>query len=66
MEELYTLEGLTLREVKALRTGLNFIQITGMDAFFMGTLQIKIATQIKEIESHELEKSDDIAPPVLE
>ena len=66
MEELYTLEGLTLREIKALRTGLNFVQITGIDAFFMGTLQIKIQTQIKEIESHKLEKPDDIAPPVLE
>tara|TARA_R110002072_G_scaffold46719_2_gene129483 strand:- start:2750 stop:2866 length:117 start_codon:yes stop_codon:yes gene_type:complete len=35
MEELYTLEGLTLREIKALRTGLNFVQITGMDALFV-------------------------------
>ena len=64
MEELYTLEGLTLREIKALRTGLNFVQITGMDAFF-GSYKYA-STQIKEIESHELEKSDDIAPPVLE
>tara|TARA_B110000285_G_scaffold59158_1_gene67864 strand:+ start:1000 stop:1200 length:201 start_codon:yes stop_codon:yes gene_type:complete len=50
--ELYSLENLTLREVKALRTGLNHIQITGIDAFFMGTLQIKVSSQIEEIENH--------------
>ena len=50
--ELYSLENLTLREVKALRTGLNHIQITGVDAFFMGTLQIKVSSQIEEIENH--------------
>jgi hypothetical protein len=66
MEELYTLEGLTLREVKAIRTGLNFIQITGMDAFFMGTLQIKINEQIKEIESHISEDETTPLPPELE
>jgi|CoawatStandDraft_6_1074263.scaffolds.fasta_scaffold08341_2 hypothetical protein len=50
--ELYSLENLTLREIKALRTGLNHIQITGIDAFFVGTLQIKVNSQIEEIENH--------------
>jgi hypothetical protein len=50
--ELYSLENLTLREVKALRTALNYIQVTGIDAFFIGTLQINISGQIEEIEKH--------------
>tara|TARA_R110002167_G_scaffold350926_1_gene563307 strand:- start:349 stop:552 length:204 start_codon:yes stop_codon:yes gene_type:complete len=50
--ELYSLENLTLRDIKALRTALNYIQITGIDAFFIGTLQINISGQIEEIENH--------------
>ena len=52
MEEIYTLEGLTLREVRALRQGLNTIQISGIDALFIATLQIKLNDQIKQIENH--------------
>ena len=52
MEEIYTLEGLTLREVRALRQGLNTIQISGIDAMFIATLQIKLNDQIKQIENH--------------
>jgi len=52
MEELYTLEQLSLREIKALRKGLEFIQISGIDAMFMGTLQIKIDKQIQQLEDH--------------
>ena len=52
MEEIYTLEGLTLREVWALRQGLNTIQISGIDAMFIATLQIKLNDQVKQIENH--------------
>ena len=58
-EELYTLEQLTLREVKALRKGLEFIQISGIDAMFMGMLQAKMGEQIKSIESHIAEKTQE-------
>ena len=51
-EELYTLDNLTLREVKALRKGLEYIQISGIDAMFMGMLQAKINDQISQIELH--------------
>ena len=52
MEELYTLEQLSLREIKAIRKGLEFIQINGIDVMFMGTLQIKIDKQIQQLEDH--------------
>ena len=52
MEELYSIEGLSLREAKALRQGLDFIQISGIDAMFIGSLQIKVNEQIKQIEDH--------------
>ncbi len=52
MDELYTLENLNLREIKALRKGLEYIQISGVDAMFIGMLQAKIAQQIEEIENH--------------
>jgi hypothetical protein len=52
MDELYTLEQLTLREIKALRKGLEFIQISGIDAMFMGMLQAKIDKQIEQLEKH--------------
>ena len=41
MDELYSLEKLNLREIKALRKGLEFIQINGVDAMFIGMLQEK-------------------------
>jgi hypothetical protein len=62
-DEVYTLENLTLREIRALRTGLNFIQITGTDAFFMGTLQIKINDQINQIEDHLNQPTPTTDPP---
>tara|TARA_Y100000589_G_scaffold280982_1_gene277665 strand:- start:179 stop:421 length:243 start_codon:yes stop_codon:yes gene_type:complete len=52
MEEIYTLDNLTLREVRALRQGLNAIDIKGIDAMFIATLQIKMNDQIKQIEDH--------------
>ena len=53
MEELYSIEGLSLREAKALRQGLDFIQISGIDAMFIGSLQLKLNEEIKQIEDHE-------------
>tara|TARA_Y100000004_G_scaffold194874_1_gene260529 strand:+ start:984 stop:1226 length:243 start_codon:yes stop_codon:yes gene_type:complete len=52
MDEIYTLEDLTLREIRAIRQGLNTIDIKGIDAMFVATLQIKINDQIKQIENH--------------
>ena len=52
MDELYTLENLNLREIKALRKGLEYIQISGVDAMFIGMLQAKLAQQIEQIENN--------------
>ena len=57
MDEIYTLEDLTLREIRAIRQGLNTIDIKGIDAMFVATLQIKINDQIKQIENH-IEESE--------
>jgi hypothetical protein len=59
MNELYDLENLTLREIKALRTGLDHLPINGIDAFFIGTLQLKLNEQIKQIETHIAESQSD-------
>lgn len=58
-EELYTLENLTLREIKALRKGLEYIQISGIDAMFMGMLQSKLSEQINQIETHIANKTQE-------
>ena len=49
--ENYTLKDLSLQEIKALKQSLDFIQITGKDAMFIGLLQNKLNTQIQEIEN---------------
>jgi len=49
--EDYSLKNLSLAEIKALRQSLDFIQITGKDAMFIGLLQNKVTTQIQEIEN---------------
>ena len=49
---IFTLEDLSLREIKALRKSLDFIPITGIDADFIAILQIKIQQQIQQIEEH--------------
>jgi hypothetical protein len=59
MNELYDLENLTLREIKALRTSLDHLPINGIDAFFVGTLQIKLNEQIKQIEAHNAESQSE-------
>ena len=50
--EIYSLDNLTLREIRALRTALDAISITGIDAAFIALLQHKISSQTQEIESH--------------
>ena len=58
MDELYSLEKLNLREIKALRKGLEFIQINGVDAMFIGMLQSKLSQQIDQIEKHLSENTE--------
>jgi hypothetical protein len=48
---IYSLEDLSLREIKALRKSLDFIPITGVDAAFIAILQDKIQQQILQIEN---------------
>lgn len=48
---IYSLEDLSLREIKALRKSLDFIPITGIDAAFIAILQDKIQQQILQIEN---------------
>ena len=52
MTEIYSIDNLTLREVKALRQGLDFIEIKGIDALFLATLQLKINEQVNQIQNH--------------
>jgi hypothetical protein len=47
---IFTLEDLSLREIKAIRKSLDFIPITGVDAPFIAILQNKIQLQIQQIE----------------
>jgi len=49
---IYSLDDLSLREIRALRKSLDFLPITGVDASFIAVLQNKITTQVMEIESH--------------
>lgn len=50
--DIYTLENLSLREIKALLVGIKEISIKGIDAMFIGTLQLKLQEQIAQIEEH--------------
>lgn len=58
MDELYTIENLSLREIRALRKGLEYIQINGIDAMFIGMLQSKLTQQIEQIERHISENTE--------
>jgi hypothetical protein len=49
---IYSLDNLSLREIKALRKALDYIPITGIDAAFIAMLQHKISSQTQEIENH--------------
>lgn len=49
---IYSLDDLTLREIKALRKSLDYLPITGIDAAFIAMLQHKTTSQIQQIENH--------------
>jgi|TARA_B100000780_G_scaffold202920_1_gene143969 hypothetical protein len=58
----YNLTNLSLRELLALRKSTNFIPITGVDAIFIGTLQVKLNQKIEGIEK-QLEEAKIPSPP---
>ena len=64
--DIYTLENLSLREVKALLVGIKEINIKGIDAMFIGTLQLKIQEQISQIEEHHNGQNQSPQQPPLE
>jgi hypothetical protein len=47
----YNLTNLSIRELRALRTSTDHLPITGIDAIFLGTLQVKLTQKIETIES---------------
>jgi DNA-binding transcriptional MerR regulator len=47
---VFTLEDLSLREIKALLQALDYIPLTGKDAAFIAILQNKTQQQIRQIE----------------
>jgi hypothetical protein len=49
--EIFTLKNLTLKEIQALRQGLDDLRILGKEAMFIGLLQSKLNTQIEEIQA---------------
>jgi len=49
---IYSLDDLSLREIKALRKALDYLPITGIDAAFIAMLQHKTTSQIQQIENH--------------
>ena len=46
----YNIRNLSLREIMALRKSTDFIPITGVDAIFIGTIQVKLNEKITTIE----------------
>jgi hypothetical protein len=61
----YNLTNLSLREIRALRKSTDFIPITGIDAIFIGTLQVKLTAKIEGIEKLLEEKENKIPPPPI-
>ena len=61
MEDQFDLEGFTLREIRAMRMALDSIQINGIDASFIGSLQAKLDAHIHSVE--ELVNQQPIIPP---
>ena len=51
MEE-YTLEKLSVKEIEALRMGLDDLRIVGKEAMFIGLLQNKLNNKLKEIQEN--------------
>ena len=64
--DIYTWENLSLREVKALLVGIKEINIKGIDAMFIGTLQLKLQDQITQIEEHLVSTDQQIPLPPIE
>jgi len=58
----YNLTNLSLRELRALRKSTDYIPITGIDAIFIGTIQVKLDQKIKSIDQ-QLEEGSPIPPP---
>ena len=54
----YNLTNLSLRELRALRKSTDFIPITGIDAIFIGTLQVKLTQKIEIVEQQLEEQSE--------
>jgi hypothetical protein len=61
----YNLTNLSLRELRALRKSTDFIPITGIDAIFIGTIQVKLNQKIETIEN-QLEEESIIPPPPVQ
>jgi len=54
---LYSIDNLSLEEVKLMRQSLNVIQITGNSAQFVANLQVKLDNNIIEIENFIIEEA---------
>lgn len=61
----YNLTNLSLRELRALRKSTNYIPITGVDAIFIGTIQVKLNQKIEAVEKLEEEETVKIPPPPI-
>ena len=53
----YNLTSLSLRELRALRKATDYIPITGIDAIFIGTIQVKLNQKIESIEKEKIQSS---------
>ena len=54
---VFSIENLQLEEIKLMRQSLNVIQITGATAQFVANLQIKLDSEINQIETMLVEDS---------
>jgi hypothetical protein len=61
----YNLTNLSLRELRALRKSTDYIPITGIDAIFIGTIQVKLNQKIENVEQ-QLEEELNIPPPPVQ
>lgn len=58
----YNITNLSLRELRALRKSTDFIPITGIDAIFIGTIQVKLNSKIESIEKQLEEEKEQTSP----
>ena len=61
----YNLTNLSLRELRALRKSTDYIPITGIDAIFIGTIQVKLNQKIESIEHQLDEENINISSPSI-